>query len=169
MIITTSRRPSTRTRLVCKELQGVIPLSTYVLRGKKGMRDLISLSAERGADRIVIVNSTEPVSFIFYAEWEFLGELQGSVTLRRELAIPKIPPLADDPPFLLKSSEEKGDVIARLFGAELYCGDEAYTYMIYEKGWIDFCRADFDKAVGPRIKVETVKQQWKRNEHEVHH
>lgn len=157
MIITTSRRPSTRSRLLCKELQGVIPLSTYVLRGKKGVRDLIPLSVEKGADRILIVNSNQPVSFLFYAEWEFLGELRGSATLRRELAIPRIPPLTTDEPFLLQSSEQEAHTIAWLFGAKLSSSSEACTYMVYEEGWIDFFRLGVSsKAVGPRIKVETV-------------
>lgn len=159
MILTTSRRPTTKSRQLCRELKSVIPLSQYILRGKKGIRDLISLSVEKGADRIVVVTSrgNEPCSFIFYAEWVFLGELRGVATLRRELGIPKIHALEEDVPFLLKSSEKSAKTIAGLFGAQLCNGDDSYTFMTYENGWIDFYRLDIShQPVGPRIKVEKV-------------
>ena len=70
MILTTSRRPHAKSRRLCKELESVIPLSQYILRGKKGMRELISLSVEKGADRLVIVTSQENTgSLLFYSGW----------------------------------------------------------------------------------------------------
>lgn len=155
MIITTSRRPHAKSRSLCKELQSVIPLSQYILRGKKGMRELISLSVEKGADRLVIVTSkgNDACSLLFYSEWTLLGELKVSVTLRRELHLPKIQPLCEDVPFLLQSSEKKADKIAHLFGANPYHG-EADTFMIYKKDWIDFYRLDVSADfVGPRLTI----------------
>lgn len=159
MIVTTSRRPSAKSRSFCKELQSVIPLSYYVLRGKKGIRELLSLSVEKGADRTVIVTSkrNEPDSLLFYAEWEYLGELHISVVLRRELPLSKVPPLYEDVPFLLHSSEAEADIIAHLFGAALYDSTDAYAFMTYKKGWIDFCRLDVSETpVGPRIQVNRI-------------
>lgn len=173
MIVTTSRRPCAKSRNLCKELVCVIPLSRYVLRGKKGVRDLVHLSVEKGADRVLVVTSKgdEPFSLQFYAGWDFLGELLVSVVLRRELDIPKVLPIKEDIPFLMqwlpdleseneKEKEEtqkrKAATIADLFGAEQY-RRSAYSYMVYHKGWIDFYRLDVsDTPVGPRIQVNVI-------------
>jgi hypothetical protein len=155
MILTTSRRPHAKSRRLCKELESVIPLSQYILRGKKGMRELISLSVEKGADRLVIATSQENTgSLLFYSGWNLLGELSVSVLLRRELDLPKIQPVYEDLPFLLQSCEKDADRIAHLFGADLYTGTEATTYMTYETRWIDFYRLDIsENFVGPRLNL----------------
>jgi rRNA maturation protein Rpf1 len=158
MILTTSRRPCERSRTLLKELQCVIPLSDYILRGKKGIRELVSLSVEKGAERTIIVTSkgNKPYSLLFYSGWNFLGELLISVILRRELNIPKVKSTREDIPFLLKSSEKEADTIADLFGAAHFTED-VYSFMTYEKGWIDFYRLDVsDRFIGPRINVEMV-------------
>jgi hypothetical protein len=157
MILTTSKRPCTKTRTICKELASVIPLSQYIIRGTKGMRELISLSVEKGAERIVIVISEKENIFMrFFSQWTFLGELSGSVMLRRELGIPKVKPVCEDVPFLLYSSEKDALKIAALFGADRG-KDDAYAYMVYKKRWIDFYRLDLsDTPVGPRITVDRV-------------
>ncbi|MBU7016084.1 MAG: hypothetical protein HXS44_01140 [Theionarchaea archaeon] len=158
MIITTSRRPCGRSRKLCKELESVIPLSEYVLRGKKGLRELITLSDEKGSERLVIIASKgDTLSLIFYCGWQVLGELSGSVVLRKELHIPKMRPLSEDVPFLVQSEEEDAEGIAHLFGADQYEGDNAYTFMVYKKGLIDFYRLDIsEKTVGPRINIACV-------------
>ncbi len=159
LILTTSRRPAIKSRKLCMELQCVIPLSVYVLRGKKSIRELISLSMEKGADRILIVTSyeNEPRSLVVYSEWDYLGKISGTFILRRELNIPKMAPVEGDVPFLLRSSQNDADSIARLFGVQL-CSDVCEpTFMTYTNGFIDFYRLDvFDQYVGPRIQVEAV-------------
>lgn len=155
MMVTTSRRPCVKSRKLCKELLGVIP-SRYVLRGKKGIRELVHLSVEKGCDRMMVVTSKgeEPFSLQFYNEWNFLGELVVSVILRRELNIPKVAPLDEDIPFLMQVTGG-AEKIKDLFGAEQYC--HGHTYMVYNKGWIDFYRRDISKQlVGPRIQVKEV-------------
>mgnify|MGYP001039313228 CR=1 FL=1 len=159
MILTTSRRPSAKSRNLCRELQAVIPLSHCIMRGKKGVRELLSLAVEKGADRIVIVTSegSEPRSLLFYAEWNFLGELFITAHLRKELMISKITPLYEDVPFLLQSSEKNAEVIAHFFGAQIYDGIDADTFMTYENGWIDFYRLEIcETFVGPRIHVDSI-------------
>ena len=123
------------------------------------MRELIALSEEKGADRLVIVTSKgEMISLIFYCGWKVLGELSGSVTLRKELHIQKMKPLIEDVPFCVKSEEEDAEKIAHLFGAHLYEGDRVYTFMVYRKGLIDFYRLDIsENGVGPRICIASVK------------
>jgi len=165
LILTTSRRPATKSRKLCMELQCVIPSSVYVLRGKKSIRELISLSVEKGADRILIVTSYkyEPRFLVVYSEWDYLGKISGTFILRRELNIPKMAPVEGDVPFLLRSSQNDAGTIARLFGVQLcdnVCAD--HTFMTYTNGFIDFYRLDVsDQYVGPRIQVEAV--------HEGHH
>jgi rRNA maturation protein Rpf1 len=163
MILTTSKRPCERSRTLLKELQCVIPLSGYILRGKKGIRELISLSVEKGAERTIVVTSkgNNPYSLLFYSEWNFLGELIISVILRRELSIPKVKSIREDIPFLLKSSEKEANTIADLFDADLFDAthviEDAYSFMTYERGWIDFYRLDVsDRFIGPRINVKMV-------------
>ncbi len=124
------------------------------------MRELVHLSVEKGCDRIMVVTSQgdEPFSLQFYCGWDFLGELIVSVILRRELAIPKVNPLGEDIPFLMKwlpESKENQKIIAALFGAEQY---HDACNMVYNKGWIDFYRLDVsDTPVGPRIHVNVIK------------
>ncbi len=156
MILTTSRRPCLRSRNLCKELQAVIPLSEYIIRGEKGLRELLAMSLEKGAERVVITTSKgeEPFSLVFYAEWNFLGELPVTVMLRREMGIPKVPPLEEDVPFLLKSSETKGPFMADLLGAELYSGNDAYAFTVFQENVLNFYRLDVsENPVGPRIQV----------------
>ncbi|MBU7032346.1 MAG: hypothetical protein HXS53_07425 [Theionarchaea archaeon] len=158
MIITTSRRPHARSRVFCKELEGVIPLSLYTVRGKRGMRDLFSLSVEKGADRLLVITShRDPfMSLRFYKEWTFLGELSISVQLRRELGIPPLKKIGGDPPLVLKSSDTDGHIIASFFGA-LLTREETDVWMEYEDHWIDFYRSDVSHTwVGPRIQVRTI-------------
>jgi len=154
MIITTSRRPSSRTRSLCKELERVIPLSQYILRGKKGVRELVSLSTEKGAERLLIITSKgDTNTFVFYSGWNILGSVSATVVLRRELSVPKITPLHEDVPFLLKSEEEDAERMAFLCGADIYKGD-AYTYMVYRKKVINFYRLDVSEdPVGPRLHI----------------
>lgn len=155
MIITTSLRPSSRTRSLCKELERVIPLSQYILRGKKGVRELISLSTEKGAERLLIITSKGDINtFVFYSGWNILGSVSASVVLRRELDIPKISPLREDVPFLLKSEEEDAERMAFLCGADIYEDSDVYTYMVYRKKVIDFYRLDFSEdPVGPQLRI----------------
>lgn len=155
MILTTSRRPCKKSKNLCKELEGVIPLSQYIVRGKKGIRELVQLADEKGADRLVLITSgQDTVSLLFYSQLNYLGKISGPVILRRELHIPKVPPVKEDIVLILESSHPDASIIADLFGAYQNNG---YAYMIYKKGWIDFHRLDIsDKPVGPRIKVEKV-------------
>jgi rRNA maturation protein Rpf1 len=158
MIITTSRRPTKRNRILCRELEAVIPLSQYIIRGKKGMRDLSSFCVEKGADRIMVVTSqrTSFYALRFYKGWSFLGEIVASVQLRRELDIPPLTKIRGDPPFILRSSEKNAPIIASLFGA-LHTSEKIDVWMAYEDGWIDFYRLSLsDQPVGPKLQVKAI-------------
>lgn len=67
MLITTSRRPGHKTRVLCRELSRVISSSRYIPRGVKTIERLASMARELGHDRVMIVNSVsgEPREFRF--------------------------------------------------------------------------------------------------------
>jgi hypothetical protein len=140
---------------MCKELEDVIPLAQYIVRGKKGMRELVQLSEEKGADRLIVVTSGhEEISLLFYSQFNFLGMISGPVVLRRELDIPRIRPVKEDIQVTLQSSHPDASIIADLFDAH---HNNGYAYMVYKDNWIDFYRLDIsDNPVGPRINVKQV-------------
>jgi U3 small nucleolar ribonucleoprotein protein IMP4 len=55
MLITTSRKPSQRTRSFCKSLVRVLN-SSYINRGKMSIRDVLIKSSELGYDRVALVS-----------------------------------------------------------------------------------------------------------------
>ena len=58
-MITTSRRPTHRARLLGRELARVLPGAEYVPRGMKNVEKLAALAGSRGHNLIMIVNSCE--------------------------------------------------------------------------------------------------------------
>lgn len=58
-MVTTSRRPSHRARLLGRELTRVLPNAEYVPRGIKTVRRLASLASSKGHELVMIVNSRE--------------------------------------------------------------------------------------------------------------
>ncbi len=59
ILITTSRKPSTRTRRFARELSSVLPLSRYVPRGKSSIHDVIERAEELGMHRVVVIGETK--------------------------------------------------------------------------------------------------------------
>ena len=55
-LITTSRRPTRRTRSFCKDLQRALPRAIKVNRGKMSLSDVALRALELGADRVVLVS-----------------------------------------------------------------------------------------------------------------
>src|SRR5664280_84417 len=55
MLITTSRKPSQRTRSFCKSIVRVLN-SSYINRGKMSIRDVLIKSSELGYDEIAVVS-----------------------------------------------------------------------------------------------------------------
>lgn len=92
MLISTSRRPGHRTRILCRELTRVLPNATYVPRGAKTISKLASLASSLGHDRVMVVNSLagRPRELRFLAVvqgWRWLDarvEL-GEIKLQRDL------------------------------------------------------------------------------------
>jgi len=92
MLITTSRRPCHRARLLGRELARVLPNSKYMPRGVKSIRGLASLANSLNHKIVMIINSytDQPSELCFLdaaAGWRWLDariEL-GEVKLQRDL------------------------------------------------------------------------------------
>jgi len=99
MLITTSRRPSRRTRSFIRDLFRVIPGSKRVNRGKSNISDLCLKALREGLNRVLIVETKygNPSAFIFILvnpdkTYKHLSEVTiRSVTLRREMTSKRVP------------------------------------------------------------------------------
>jgi len=56
VLLTTSRRPTSRIRTFCRDLERIIPNAVRVNRGKMGLQELAEQAVERGLDRIIVVD-----------------------------------------------------------------------------------------------------------------
>ena len=67
MLITTSRKPSKRTRSFCRSLNRVLT-SEYVNRGKMSMRDVLLKASELGSSRVALIHEFQgnPSKLSFY-------------------------------------------------------------------------------------------------------
>jgi U3 small nucleolar ribonucleoprotein protein IMP4 len=59
LYITSSRRPSVRTRIFIKELERVIPGSKRLVRGKKSLDDILKLMVAEGASHIFVIDNVK--------------------------------------------------------------------------------------------------------------
>jgi len=165
IVITTSRRPSPRTRSLVKDLVRVIPGATRITRGHLTMQELARDAILMGADRVVIVGERRgnPSILRFYRPARSPLRLDNivtllikGVTLARE-AGNRFPPsnirsisVDPDPSGLAEEIAEaliialnagigdKGDVIVKLESR----GGEALLYFTY-KG----------DTIGPRLRI----------------
>lgn len=162
MLISTSRRPSTRTRSFVKELLGVIPLSFQVTRGKKPIEELKDIAILKGCRRLMIVESKDgnpsTLSFMYVDknDWKWIGAVDISVSLRRELKINKnLNSFDDDLPLLIKGDKsESFDFIREMFFCQDYKGNEEGSVLLWDGMAINFLREDISSnPIGPKINV----------------
>lgn len=68
LFITTSRRPSIRTRTFIKELERAIPGSKRIVRGKKSLDDLKEMMIRYGVSKLLVVDTKKgnPAVLRFY-------------------------------------------------------------------------------------------------------
>jgi len=99
LLITTSRRPSRRTRSFIRDLYHVIPGAKRVNRGKKSAEDLKKLAIGEGLKRVLIVGTLKgnPSTLTFLStlptEVQYLPLMiwLNGVTLRREMTKRRAP------------------------------------------------------------------------------
>lgn len=98
ILITTTRRPSRRTRSFVRDLYHVIPASKRINRGKMSMEDLNELAIREGMDRVIVVGTKRgnPSFLAFYEPSpSYLKPLSilklDGVSLRREVCDKRAP------------------------------------------------------------------------------
>ena len=167
MLISTSRRPSTRTRSFVKELLGVIPLSFQVTRGKKSIEELKDIAVLKGCRRLMIVESKDgnpsALSFMYIdkKDWKWLGVIDINVSLRREMKIThKLASFDDDLPLLIKGEKDESfDFVKEMFFCTDYDENLEGPFLLWNGGFINFLRDDVAGVpIGPKINV----LKWKR-------
>ncbi len=82
ILITSSRKPSRRTRSLMRDLSHVIPRALRINRGKSSLWDLAQTAISRGMGRILVVweRKGNPRSFVFYR-----ASLAGVIPVRRAI------------------------------------------------------------------------------------
>jgi len=102
ILITTTRRPSRRTRSFVRDLYHVLPDAIRRNRGKMSLEDLNELALQLGADRVLVVGTSRgnPSSLAFYEPHPSairpisVIHLRG-VSLRREITDKRAPQSRD--------------------------------------------------------------------------
>jgi len=115
MLITTSHRPTRRTRSFGHDLERVFPNSTYVTRGKKTIQNLLMEAYDRGYERLLIINvwKGNPLKMTFIKvspdDWGYLGYLYlRGIKLQREMGFRNIRPIREEMPFIVTTAKRVG-------------------------------------------------------------
>jgi len=162
MILTTSKRPSGRTRTFAREIASVMPNVHYIQRGKKSMEEMAGDAFYAGHERLCIVKTRNgnPCGFEFMdtETKEYIGGMDFSVTLRREMRAGRTEPPPEDLEFLLISRENDAPLLATLLEARATEErEDASCVAIWKDERIDFFRFDMDEEpMGPRLFVRNV-------------
>ncbi len=115
MLITTSHRPTRRTRSFGHDLEKVFPNALYLTRGKKTLQDLLMEAYDRGYERLLIINvwKGNPLKMTFIkvspADWGYLGYLYlHGIKLQREIGFRDIRPIREEMPFVVTTAKRVG-------------------------------------------------------------
>ena len=115
MLITTSHRPTRRTRSFGHDLEKVFPNALYLTRGKKTLQDLLMEAYDRGYERLLIINvwKGNPLKMTFIkvspADWGYLGYLYlHGIKLQREIGLRDIRPIREEMPFVVTTAKRVG-------------------------------------------------------------
>ncbi len=133
MLISTSRKPSQKTRTFCKNFQHAFGFE-YTNRGKSSLRDLLIKAAELGHDSLVLVYQIKgnPTKLTFYdLEGEEKLALLVSVNTTNERLHIKPEDLK------IKSGVEELDCLAEILGFEL-------TNEPLDSNYVRISYADYD-------------------------
>ncbi|CAB49198.1 ribosomal biogenesis protein [Pyrococcus abyssi] len=115
MLITTSHRPTRRTRSFGHDLERVFPNSLYMTRGKKTIQELLMEAYDRGYERLLIINvwKGNPLKMTFIKvhpdDWGYLGYLYlHGVKLQREMGFRGLNPIREDMPLVVTTAKRVG-------------------------------------------------------------
>ncbi|AHL21874.1 MULTISPECIES: ribosomal biogenesis protein [Thermococcus] len=115
MLITTSHRPTRRTRSFGHDLEKVFPNSLYLTRGKKTIQDLLMEAYDRNYERLLIINvwKGNPLKMTFIKvdpdDWGYLGYLYlHGIKLQREIGFRNLRPIREEMPFVVTTAKRVG-------------------------------------------------------------
>ncbi|ASJ15616.1 ribosomal biogenesis protein [Thermococcus chitonophagus] len=115
MLITTSHRPTRRTRSFGHDLERVFPNSLYITRGKKTIQELLMEAYDRGYERLLILNvwKGNPLKMTFIKvdpeDWGYLGYLYlHGIKLQREMGFKGLNPIREDMPLIVTTAKRVG-------------------------------------------------------------
>lgn len=178
ILITTTRRPSRRTRSFVRDLYHVIPASKRRNRGKMSMEDLNESAIKEEADRVIIVGtqSGNPSFLAFYEPSPFrlkpisLVRLDG-VSLRREVTDRRAPHARRlGIAYSREDLRDGAEILARSFKTpilgqsleELRTGDKAceVALLLSSNKWISgtFYVVRSVEEIGPRMRISEIRE-----------
>lgn len=186
ILITTTRRPSRRTRSLVRDLYHVLPNSKRRNRGKMSLEDLNELALREGIDRVIVVATQRgnPSSLMFYEPTPALlkpisvMKLNG-VSLRREITEKRAPYsrklcVAFSPEGL----KREADVLGRSFNAPsfrseinelaLLKGSCDVAFFLSIEGGLkgSFYKVTPTEELGPRFRISEIRE-YDESTHEV--
>lgn len=154
ILLTTSRKPSKRTRRFARELSYVLPYALYIPRGKSSIEDLIRRAEERGFHRIIIIGETKGNPSIFRVlvrekGWRWLAQAYiTSVSLYVDMGLKPVRVVADG---LTLRTDRFGRFLRDVFGVY----EESDVLALEERdGNVRFVYEK--KEVGPRFRITGV-------------
>lgn len=133
MLISTSRKPSQKTRKFCKNFAHATG-STYVNRGKSNMHEVLLKALELEEVNIAIVFEIKgnPTKITFYSNKGkilFVLLINASLTNERLHILPK--------DLTIVSKVKKLDILSDILGFDLVDKDDA-NYILIDEGYDDF-------------------------------
>ena len=158
--MTTSRKPSPRTRTFCKDFARVFPHSVYSSRGKASLDSVIEKARELGKEFIAIVFETNgnpsKIEFIKVSEdsWDWAKSLQlTGVSLSREISGKKI----EIPTDLSISGKSKQleEFLVEVFGLDYFIDESEFQIKLTNKP-LQITFTYDGKEVGPTLNVKKV-------------
>lgn len=173
ILITTTRRPSRRTRSFVRDLYHVLPASMRRNRGKMSMEDLNELAIREGVERVIVVGTQRgnPSFLAFYEPSPShlkpisLVRLEG-VSLRREITDKRAPQARKLGIAYSSGLENEARVMAKSLNAYLGQGMEELrsrgcevALLLSSDGGI---RATFYRLpaeeLGPRMRISEIRE-----------
>jgi len=171
ILITTTRRPSKRTRSFARDLYHVLPNSIRRNRGKMSLEDLNELAIRTGVDRIIVIGTQRgnPSSLTFYeptpSHLKPISTVSLSgVSLRREITKKRAPPSKR---FCVASSDElesEAELLARSFNVRSVKLEELKGFdislILTSEGGLkaSFYRVSPLEELGPRMRISGIKE-----------
>ncbi|MDO5849376.1 MAG: ribonucleotide-diphosphate reductase subunit beta [Methanobrevibacter sp.] len=132
MLISTSRKPSPKTRKFCKNFAHATG-STYINRGKMNMREVLLRALEEDEVNVAIVNEIKgnPSKVTFYSN---KGDILLAIVITASLTNERLHILPKD--LTVVSRVKKLDILSKIFNFELVDKDNA-NYIFIDNGTDD--------------------------------